>query len=206
MKTPLRRDGWNVSCPQSMIELPGLKTTGREEGRRMPCHFDIAAVRSAKIKELHGYWLKIRGDRPMPARKDIDPAAIKGLLPNIFLVEFATDPFRVRYRLAGTAVVERAKFDYTGRFLDEIDFGADEPEDWQEFYRQVWQRKAPLFGQAAELLDADRRSEVPYEFCILPLSVGGVNVTGAIALEDYRRISLAERDYLRKVLPKGGSG
>jgi PAS domain-containing protein len=84
-------------------------------GEAMAYSFDIASVSSAKVRQMHAHWEQVRGVRLMPARGDIDPAAIKPLLPFIVIAEVFHDPLRVRYRLVGTAVVEHSRFDYTGQ-------------------------------------------------------------------------------------------
>lgn len=156
------------------------------------------------VAELYAYWLKRRGDRRMPRRADIDPAGIKVLLPNLFLTEFTTDPFRVRYRLVGTEIAEHAHFDFTGRYLDELDFSAFDKVDWQALYREVWERGEPVFGRSLETFRDRLRPPSPYHFCILPLSADGVTATGGVALEEYQRLSLHDRERLEKVALKTG--
>ena len=80
-----------------------------------------------------------------------DPAAIGAeLLPYVLIADFQPDPFRVLYRLVGTKLVESAGRDFTGRFLDEM--------NWPfvpaaiEVYRKVWKTGHPAFGSfGAEL-------------------------------------------------------
>jgi len=165
----------------------------------MPHSFDPATIRSAMVAKLHAYWLERRGDRPMPRRADIDPAAMKSLLPNLFLTEFSTNPFRVRYRLIGTEIAEHARFDFTGRYLDELDFSAFDTVDWQGLYRIVWEQGVPVFGESLERFRDKLRPPSPYHYCILPLSSDGVVATGAIALEEYQQLTLRDREQLEKV-------
>lgn len=165
----------------------------------MPHSFDPATIESAMVAELYAYWRKQCGDRRMPRRADIDPADIKALLPNLFLTEFSANPFRVRYRLVGTEIVEHAHFDFTGRYLDELDFSAYDKVEWQELYLTVWQQGVPVFGQALETFRDKLRPPSPYHFCILPLSADGITATGAIALEEYQRLSLHDREQLQQV-------
>ena len=55
---------------------------------------------------LVGYWSRIRGARPVPDQTDIDPKAIKRLLPYTFILN-CEHPSRPYYRLAGTGLCER---------------------------------------------------------------------------------------------------
>jgi len=72
-----------------------------------------------RITQLANYWRSLDGGSA-PERHQLDPAAIKPLLPFILLVEFEDAPFRVRYRLTGTKVDEMTGINITGRYLDEF--------------------------------------------------------------------------------------
>jgi hypothetical protein len=52
-----------------------------------------------------GYWALIRRGRPAPDQADIDPKALKRLLPFVFLLDARQGSFV--YRLAGTTLCER---------------------------------------------------------------------------------------------------
>jgi hypothetical protein len=62
---------------------------------------------------LVGYWSRIRKGRAVPDQTDIDPRAIKRMLPYIFILD-AENPARPIYRLAGTALCERFGFELKG--------------------------------------------------------------------------------------------
>lgn len=53
-----------------------------------------------------GYWSRLRQGRAVPDQTDIDPRAIKRVLPYVFILE-ASDPGRPLYRLAGTSHCDR---------------------------------------------------------------------------------------------------
>jgi hypothetical protein len=60
-----------------------------------------AGMKHASSRELHAYWEQKRGTRPAPERADVDPAAIRGVLSDAFIIALergAGYPFR----LAGT--------------------------------------------------------------------------------------------------------
>ena len=52
---------------------------------------------------LFGYWNRRRGKRPAPLRREIEPADIQAILPNVFILEY-TSGDRLAFRLAGTAI------------------------------------------------------------------------------------------------------
>lgn len=62
---------------------------------------------------LVGYWSRLRAGRDVPDQTDIDPRAIKRLLPYVFILD-AENPGRPIYRLAGTAMCERFGFELKG--------------------------------------------------------------------------------------------
>ena len=72
------------------------------------------------LATLLAYWHRKRGTRAMPARADIEPAELKALLPNIFMVDVEHAPFRLRYRLVGSALVDVLGQDIKGKYLDEM--------------------------------------------------------------------------------------
>ena len=55
---------------------------------------------------LVGYWSRLRKGRPIPDQSDIDPRALKRMLPDMLILD-ALDPSRPLYRLAGTQLCER---------------------------------------------------------------------------------------------------
>jgi hypothetical protein len=55
---------------------------------------------------LVGYWSRLRKGRHAPDQTDIDPRAIKRILPYVFILE-ASDAARPLYRLAGTSHCDR---------------------------------------------------------------------------------------------------
>jgi hypothetical protein len=54
-------------------------------------------------KALYNYWNALRNGRPVPYRREIDPARLSALLPHLFILEQnGTGP--TIFRLAGTAI------------------------------------------------------------------------------------------------------
>lgn len=49
---------------------------------------------------LYAYWIAQRGERRLPDRHDLDPAAMRGVLPHTFMLEMAAPHYPVR--LSGT--------------------------------------------------------------------------------------------------------
>src|SRR5277367_3870617 len=91
------------------------------------------------------YWVRKRGARSMPCKRDIDPTEIPPkILPNLQIIDVIEDGARFRYRLIGTRVVEAYGSDYTEKFPDEL-FPDDRLGLIQNIYRTVCDSKSPLF-------------------------------------------------------------
>lgn len=138
-------------------------------------------VRSEMTRALLGWWLsKCAGD--IPDRDDLDPADVKPLLPNLFVADVEHHPFRIRYRLVGTRVVQATGMDITGRYLDEL-LPANPGEPWLEYYYRGYETRAPVFGCSEAPTTTGGR--FTYEFGLFPLRCGGRRVEQFVSIEDY---------------------
>jgi hypothetical protein len=137
-------------------------------------------ITSDRIRRLIAYWDSRHHGRVLPRRADIDPAAIPDLLPNIVLTDIE-EPFRIRYRLVGTRVVEFNQLDFTGRYLDELRW--DATGRFTRAYRLIVEQRIPVYGIASWLLAGEMtgRSEI----AILPLSTDGTRVDRCLSVEDF---------------------
>ncbi len=152
----------------------------------MSYSFDIGQVGSPKIHQLHAYWQEKRDGRAMPRRRDIDPADLKALLPDLMVGDYEPSPFRVRFRLVGTRLTEIHGLDFTGLYLDQLDFGDDDPVDWSNMNRLIFERKAPLYGKSSTPCSDGR--DISFEFATFPLSDDGVTANRWVGVEDYENL------------------
>lgn len=131
---------------------------------------------------LLDYWLERRGERPMPARVDLDPIDIPKLLPHIMLMDVLPGTGRMRFRLVGTRVVVMFGADNTGRYLDEVDFGEQRPAILESYdlalaHASPHHRRMGFINKDGVKFDMER--------LILPLSSdGGRHVDMLISLLD----------------------
>ena len=146
-------------------------------------------IESTAIRELFDYWRRKCGGRTLPRRRDIDPVDIPHLMPRILITDIEHDPFRVRYRLVGTKVVEMTGYEFTGWYLDEIALPNDEGPIL-ESYRSACETKAPVMTRVKWRLAPDIVAE--YDVCFLPLSDDGETVDMVLSMECYENV---ERDY-----------
>src|SRR3954469_17894074 len=82
---------------------------------------DLAAeIVEPRLQKLYAYWTGVRGTRRLPARRDLDPLDFAYMLGHVMLIDVLRDPLRFRVRLHGSEMTMRARYDLTGKFLDDM--------------------------------------------------------------------------------------
>jgi hypothetical protein len=140
------------------------------------------AVASPMVRELLAYWDRLRAHRLAPAWSEIDPGAIRGLLPYLIVSEVLREPFDIRFRIVGTAVIESFGYDFTWQTLSSMRY-LTQAESWVDFYRRIVEQPQPTFGQYR--IEARHASDRRVDSCTLPLSRDGRSVDRFIELEDW---------------------
>jgi hypothetical protein len=120
-------------------------------------------------RELYDYWNGRRGDEAMPERSDIDPAAIRRILADSFVL--AAEPGQnPRFRVAGTKICE-----LFGRELRGEDFialwGREAAQQIRDFVALVTGEGIGILAGATT--EAGDGLVCPLELLILPLSLHG---------------------------------
>lgn len=59
-------------------------------------------MRHENNRKLYEYWNSLRGERPAPERSEVEPAEIRALLGDTFILEVSTRLRTISFRLAGT--------------------------------------------------------------------------------------------------------
>lgn len=77
------------------------------------------------IRELYNLWKSKGSVDRLPSRRDIAPAEMVRLLPNIMLIDVIQPGPRFRYSLVGTGEVAHRGSDPTGKWLEEAYSGID---------------------------------------------------------------------------------
>jgi hypothetical protein len=101
-------------------------------------------------RQLFEYWLDRAAGAAMPARRDIRPADIPHLLPNISLMDILRSPCRMRFRLAGTRVRDIYDREVTGLYLDDIEWGG-QSDYWRTAHERVADTGRPAQGVVRSL-------------------------------------------------------
>jgi hypothetical protein len=130
-------------------------------------------------QELYDYWNGRRGEEAMPERGDIDPAAIRRILADSFVL--AAEPGQnPRFRVAGTKICE-----LFGRELRGEDFiglwGQEAAPQIRDFVSLVTSEWIGILAGAT--MEAGDGLRCPLELLILPLShqgKGGQRALGSL--------------------------
>jgi hypothetical protein len=138
-----------------------------------------AALTAAMLRQLLEHWQDLCRDRALPSRADLDPAAMKPLLPYVYLVDVSHRPLRFRYRLVGTALVEFTGRDVTGKFVDEATYGAAAAPIYRLF-ELVVETRGPVGGRGRTVwIQGGEWREV--ESLVLPMSRDGAEIDMLLA-------------------------
>jgi hypothetical protein len=154
---------------------------------------DMAQARMPSTRKLLAYWHDTCRDGVPLRRTEIDPAALRDILPFILLGDIEPAPFRVLFRLIGTGVADFSRQDFSGKYLDELVYDARDSVDWSDCYRFVHGVRAGVIG-VNELHFADGRVTA-YEFAILPLCRDNDPAGSFIAIEandDFDRLQIPD--------------
>ncbi|MDY0870916.1 PAS domain-containing protein [Dongia rigui] len=153
---------------------------------------DVAQARMPSTQRLFHYWHESRRNGVPLQRGEIDPLALRDILPLLLLGDIEPEPFRVLFRLIGTGVADFSRQDFSGQYLDELVYSARDSIDWSVCYRFVHAAHTGIVGTNA-LHFADGRI-TSYEFAIFPLARGDDPAGSFIAIEAYD-------DFDRLVIP-----
>ena len=146
--------------------------------------FDLPIV-DPTLTALYRHWLDARGGRALPARKAIDPLALRDTLPNLFLYTYdakalapgAGKPGRFYCRLAGEQINLMVGTVCSKRFLDQI-FAPQVFRVVRERYTEIVTRPTVLHMHG--VVKMANGLDVPGERLVLPLGDdGGLGPTGA---------------------------
>jgi hypothetical protein len=141
-------------------------------------------VASPLLLQAHDLWDRKRANRLMPARADLDPVEMPKLLPHMALIEVRPYGQRLRVRLVGTNIVNIYGANFTGQYMDEIDFG-DAGDKILSDYQFATGMKRPLFSDHAfrKLNGID----LNIERVILPLSDDNKTVSMLFVVMSFRK-------------------
>ncbi|MBS1181302.1 MAG: hypothetical protein H6Q99_1182 [Proteobacteria bacterium] len=130
-------------------------------------------MKSVVARSLYDYWTNLRGRRAAPERNEVDPAAIRGILGDTFILE-ALDRHTYSFRLAGTRICAAYGRELKGRNVLDFWSGKDRESIACLLAAVVEDGAAAVFGLSAT---NDRGQIMPVEVMFLPLRHEGPNHT-----------------------------
>lgn len=129
---------------------------------------------SPLLREAIDYWERLRGDRDLPARADLNPVDIPRLLPYVMLIDVLENPRDFRFRLLGTEHDRIVSGDYRGRCFSELPGLARGNPVWDQYVRTV-ETGAPVIGTVS-YIGGDLYIPRELEHCLLPFASNGTTV------------------------------
>lgn len=140
-----------------------------------------------RAQRLYRYWRSISPSGALPGRQHFDPVDIPDLLSCLWLLDVQRAPFRLRYRLAGTTIVEAIGREVTGQWLDEAHPDIEDRAGFLARYSGVVERGQPSWRKGYPRLWAHRDFDL-VENLLLPFARDGQTVDMLCALTVlYRR-------------------
>ena len=140
--------------------------------------FDAAAFSAALspfARAAFDYWNNKRGERPMPARRDLDPIEMRSFLPQVMLLDVLDGGRDFFCRVVGSDIRERIGFELTGRLLSELNGEPNVVQAILEEYREVVRLRRPTYARHDFINRITGRPKV-YERLTTPLSDDGAVV------------------------------
>ncbi|WEZ83673.1 PAS domain-containing protein [Rhizobium sp. 32-5/1] len=122
-------------------------------------------MRSKTTMHLYQYWDTLRGHLDVPGRGQIEPADIRHILPDLFILE-RTAGTTIRFRLAGTHICALFARELRGTTFDAL-WLAEQTSRMTRIAVEVMTRKTPVILSATALAGSAER--LPMEIVLLPM-------------------------------------
>lgn len=155
-----------VSISEELLELEQIPKLGQRH-----------------IAVVYEHWKRLRGERVMPARREIDPFALKSALGLIIIAQHEPEGDDFRFTLFGTMIAQAMGRDYTGRLASELT-----PKSYAtailESYRTVRRSGEP---RLTRLSIGPVNNVMVYHRLLLPLGADGKTVDSLLIVSDNER-------------------
>jgi hypothetical protein len=157
---------------------------------------DPTDIAQPALRRVYEYWLSKKGERRAPARRDLDPADLRDVLPTTLLIDVTRDPWRFTYRLAGTLTERIHGVELTGRAIDTLKPPAFAAMLQNELI-ELAERVEPQFVY----LEFINQMGVPrgYHVLRLPLAADGSTVDMVLVVSDYGADSKGLQQFLKTI-------
>ncbi|MEX2631040.1 MAG: hypothetical protein WD341_13980 [Tistlia sp.] len=168
-----------TSEPLRPPSLPAARTVRPKAVRRV----EPGALESPHLRALVAWYEDARGaDGGWPPRDAFRPEALPpATLPHVGMVEIEPEPFRVLYRVLGSALTALIGGQAVSlRYLDELDW--PQRAYFETTWRDAYAQPTPLFLRGLQTI---REISFDFEFCALPIGTPTDSRRRYIIGEDY---------------------
>jgi hypothetical protein len=163
-----------------------MTTTDHEGTNVLPFQTGHPAQRDPALARIEAYWTEIRAGRLVPARSEIDPRGLEGVLGHAFILERLTTGL-ARLRIAGSHMTELLGMETRGLPLSTI-FAAEARDTLSDALESVFDEPASVrFALKSEA--GFGRKELTGGMVLLPLRsdlgditrvLGGLSLNGPV--------------------------
>jgi hypothetical protein len=163
---------------------------------RIPARFErlpLAELRAPRLQSVLDLWQRKRGGRLAPARRDLDPAELKPVLPCVTLVDVHHDPLDFRYRLVGSEMVLAYGRDVTGQSVNDLQLVGLRTLIWRDLSELVETAQPQYTALYYTNLMGHLRA---YQLLRLPLSSDGARLDMLLLVAEFERPTLDLRDLI----------
>ena len=149
----------------------------------LPGH-SAPTVRGEVVSRGIAHWAERRHGGRLPSRHDIDPVDLRGLLPQVLLLDVQRVPWDFRFRVIGGNLIYHLDADWTGEWMSQVPETCP-PNELFRNCRQVtetaqpYRSRTPFFGWHCRVRQADG--------VILPLATDGESVDGLLLFVEFLR-------------------
>jgi hypothetical protein len=145
----------------------------------------MISPRHPSLRQLLGYWQRLKGARSMPRKREFDPIELSPrVLPRLFIVEFLEGAENYRLRLMGTYLRDTCGREFTWRRLVDDEMPGVTRTDTYRFLGVMAKTGEPQYNLGPSWFRFfDTYSLV--EQLLLPLSDDNGHLAFAIGAVDY---------------------
>ena len=127
------------------------------------------------VRALYEHWLAVHPPQGLPGRQHFDPMAVPALLRNVWLLDVERNPYRFRYRVIGSALIEAGTPVRTGDCLHEALPEPARRRNMETFLIRAVETRTPSWRKGKPTI-AHQRFVTELEVIALPLARNGEQV------------------------------